>query len=108
MLENVPVNSITISSMGGFQDSELQNYALEYILAHIVRMSQKKGEWVTEFTLEEFLDEFHPLPALIQSPEEFEYHIQDLMKRGYLKGNSETHTVKVTKKFAKLCEKYAE
>ena len=108
MLENVPVNSITISPMGGFKNSRLQNYESEYILAHIVRMSQNKGEWVTEFTLEEFFAQFDPTPALLQTPEEFRYYFQQLLKKGYLKANIESQTVTVTEQFAELCKEYSQ
>lgn len=107
MLENVPVSSVSISKMGGFQNSKLQKFELEYILAHIVRMSQQKGEWVTEFTLKDFFAEFDPTPALIQSMEEFRDHFQQLLKRGYLEPNEEAQTIKVTDKFAELCEEYS-
>lgn len=107
MLKNVPVNSISISRMGGFQNSKLQKFELEYILAHIVRMSQQKGEWVTEFTLQDFFSEFDPGPAFIQNMEEFRNHFQQLLKKGYLEPNEAAQTIKVTDKFAELCEEYS-
>lgn len=107
MLENVPVSSIRINCMGGFQNSELQNFEQEYILSHIVRMSQSRGQWVSEFTLDEFLDEFDPSIALIETEEKFQYYFQQLMEKGYLEVESNTGVIRVTEKFAKLCEKYS-
>lgn len=108
LLKNVPVKSVIVSRMGGFQDSELQSYELEYILAHIVRMSQSKGEWISKFTLEEFFEDFDPTPIFVESPEDFRYYLQQLLKKGYLKANVEAQTLSVTKKFAKLCKEYSQ
>lgn len=107
MLEGIPVDSIKISSMGGFQDSKLQSFELEYILSHIVRMSQKKGTWITEFTIEEFFEDFDPRPIFVTSPADFKYYLQKLLKKGYLAPNMEKNQLEVTKKFEKLCEEYS-
>lgn len=107
MLENVSVNSIKIGDMGGFQNSKLQKYELEYILSHIVRMSQTKGKWITEFTLKEFIKDFNFARGMIFTPEQFSDYFAQLLEEGYLEFNEETQTAKVTKKFEKLCEEYS-
>lgn len=107
MLENVPVNSVRISSLEKFRASELQNYEQgPIILSHIVRMSQEKGEWVTEFTLGDFFEKFAPPPMVLSDEEEFRHYFRKLLKAGYLEEDREAQTIKVTERFAELCERY--
>lgn len=105
MLKNVPVTSVKVSSMGGFQGSELNKFELEYLLAHIVRMSQEKGEWVTRFTISEYLETFKPIPVIPVNY--FGLYFQMLLEKEYLV-ESDPNTFEVTKKFAELCIKFAE
>lgn len=111
MLENVNVNSIKIDNRkGAFVDSGLQSTDKELILTHFVRLSQEKGEWVTEISFEDFVSKFMELYCCREA-EVFCSYFFALEKDGYLtidcKEGRGKDILKVTEKFAELCEKYA-
>lgn len=107
MLKDVPVYGIWLSQMGAFHDSELHKFDLEYVLSHIVRMSQQRGEWVTEFTEEEFLKDFNPEPICATSNNALAAHFHQLINMKYLKYDRESRMISVTQKFANLCKEQA-
>lgn len=106
MLKNVAVNSVKLSNMEILRYSELQDFEQEYILSHIVRMSQEKGEWITQFTIKEYFKSFNPKKfGILRAVAKFNEHCRDLEKQGYLViGVENPIVIKVTEKFAKLCE----
>ena len=106
MFEKISVNSIMVSEFGGFQNSKLQHFEYEYFLSHFVRMSQKKGEWITECTLAEFMKDFDPVPILIYDEADFARLLKELVELGYIKINVHNRTIKVTKKFENFCFDY--
>ena len=114
MLENVCVSSVPVSDLGGFTGSVLRNVQQEYILSHIVWLSQEKGEWITEFSFEEFLKDFRfhffherPLNGSETVLDNFAFYFRKLLEAGYFETNDATQTFKVTEKFAQLCENHA-
>lgn len=106
MFKQIPVNAIMVSEFGGFQNSKLQHFEYEYFLSHFVWMSQKKGEWITECTLTEFLKEFDPVPILIYDEADFARLLNELARLGYIKIDVHRGTIKVTKKFENFCLDY--
>lgn len=111
MLENVNVNSIKIDDrMGAFVNSELQSIEKEMILTHFVRLSQERGEWVIEISFNDFVANFIGL-SYFRETEVFCSYFFALEKDGYLtiesKEESGNDILRVTEKFAELCEKYA-
>ncbi len=107
MLRDVPLGSIWLTRFGTFQNSKLQNIKLEYILSHVVEMSQKKGEWVTEFTQDEYLEGFDPDPINITSNSELSAYFHMLIRMGFFKFDQKTQKISITKKFAELCKEHA-
>ena len=106
MFESLSVNAFKVSEFGGFQNSKLQHFEYEYFLSHFVRMSQKKGEWITECTLNEFLEDFNPGPIFVEDEEDFAILLREIVGLGYIKVNVDKSTIRVTKKFEKFCWDY--
>lgn len=107
MLKDVPVGKLWPCGLGCFHNSPLHNIELEYILSHVVVMSQRKGEWVTEFTQDEFLKDFNPDPIGEVSSQALTSHFFKLIKMGYLEYKSRDRKIAVTQKFENLCRAYA-
>ena len=110
MLENVAVDSIEINEyLGAFIGSELI-FECELILTYFVRISQEKGKWVTEVTFHDLKSSFVG-DQIFNSDEEVYSCILILEEKGYLtieRKTGENDIIKVTEKFAELCEKYAQ
>lgn len=111
MLENVAVNSIVVDKHSvAFMNSEMQNIEREAILSHFVRLSQEKGRWVTEVTFHDFISSFVGY-EFFEDVEDFCSYILALEEEGYLtieRKGPKCDILRVTDKFAELCEKYAQ
>lgn len=105
MLKEVPVNKIWVTDMGCFHCSPLKKFELEYVLSHVVRMSQRRGEWVEEFTTQEFIEGFNPIP-INATERSLRAYFLELIRKGYLKFNQLTQKISVTEKFEDLCKQY--
>lgn len=110
MLENVNVHSIIIDEhRRAFANSELQDIKKESILTHFVRLSQEKGEWITEVSLRKFAKTFTADDFTFGGARDFCVCVYALKDAGYLTivEDKNGDILKVTEKFAELCEKYA-
>ena len=102
MLKDVPVNAIWVDKMGCFH-GKLHKFECEYILSHIVRMSQQRGEWITEFSVEEYLKDFNSKPLKGGFPN----YLNMLSNLGYLNLKASKRKIQITQKFEMLCAECA-
>jgi hypothetical protein len=103
--------------LGYFHSTELNSAEQELLLSRIVFLSLKKGEWLLEFTANDICQSFKDLKPPVQlnmySVEAFEYHLWQLINKGYFEkpgsASEELHygdTLKPTDKFFVFCSKY--
>lgn len=103
--------------LGYFHSTELNNAEQEFLVSRIVFLSLKKGEWLLEFTANDICQSFRGLKPPVQlnmySGKVFEYHLWQLIDKGYFQKPAsdveELHygdTLKLTDKFFEFCSKY--
>ncbi len=109
MVENVNMYKIEIDNeYGAFLGStKLFWFQIKILLTHFVKISQKEGKWVTELSLREFVTNF-PINKYFIGKKDFCDWVLETEKEGYLtietRDGPGNDVLRVTKKFAELCE----
>lgn len=109
MLKNVNMYKIVIDEeYGAFLGRWMKNFQVGIMLTQFVLMSQERGEWVTETTFREFVTNFHGM-QFFMSPRDFCQWVIELEAEGYIsiemgKTDADDDILRVTEKFAELCE----
>ena len=74
------------------------------MITHIIEMSKKSGEWIYEFSMDEFLKDFKPNPLSFPYKFSIWSYMLQLQLEGYVRISSDEKSIHITKKFEKLCE----
>lgn len=106
MLE-IPVSSVKLDKKSGFDKSQIQKPQMRLIIKHIVEMSKKKGEWIYDFSMDEFLEDFKPNPMSFPCTTSIWNYMMELQLDGYIKFNAQVKTIHITKRFENLCKEFS-